>query len=54
MAKFELAELRKVHEEMAVALSKMNQKNKNTVEPVLNGLKQNVRYKYITTYQHDF
>ena len=42
MAKFELAELKKVHEEMAAALNKMKQQNKNTVDPVLNALRQNV------------
>ena len=42
MAKFELAELRKVHEELHESLDRMRKENRNMVEPVLNGLQQEV------------
>ena len=43
MAKFELAELRRIHEELKNDLEEMKNANTDLVEPVLNNLKQEVR-----------
>ena len=43
MAKFELAELRKIHEELTDALTNMRKENHGLVVPVINKLKQEVR-----------
>lgn len=42
MAKFELAEFKKVHEELNQSLARMQKENSELVEPVLNGLKAEV------------
>lgn len=42
MANFELQELQKMHEELTEALADMEKDNCNLVEPVLDGLKQEV------------
>ena len=42
MAKFELAEFKKVHEELNQSLARMQKENNELVEPVLNGLKAEV------------
>lgn len=42
MAKFELAEFKKVHEELNQSLERMKKENSELVEPVLNGLKAEV------------
>lgn len=43
MAKFELAELNRVHDELTVALASMKKENNNLVAPVMNRLRQEVR-----------
>mmetsp|Transcript_15813 Transcript_15813/g.23794 ORF Transcript_15813/g.23794 Transcript_15813/m.23794 type:complete len:931 (-) Transcript_15813:142-2934(-) len=42
MAKFELAEFKKVHEELNESLARMRKENSDLVEPVLNGLKEQI------------
>lgn len=42
MAKFELAEFKKVHEELCESLERMKTQNSQLVEPVLNGLREEV------------
>jgi len=42
MAKFELAELNRVHDELTVALASMRKENNNLVAPVMNRLRQEV------------
>lgn len=44
MAKFELFELRRVHEELQKSLQNMQKQNSQLVEPVLEGLKKEVRF----------
>lgn len=44
MAKFELFELKKVHEELKNALAHMKQQNSNLVDPVLDKLRKEVRF----------
>ena len=42
MANFELQELQKMHEELNESLDAMKKENNSLVEPVLNGLRQEV------------
>jgi uncharacterized protein (DUF3084 family) len=42
MAKFELAEFKKVHEELNQSLQRMQKENQDLVEPVLNSLRAEV------------
>jgi hypothetical protein len=42
MAKFELAEFKKVHEELNESLDRMKKENSQLVEPVLNSLRDQV------------
>ena len=42
MANFELQELQKMHEELNESLEAMKKENNSLVEPVLNGLRQEV------------
>jgi hypothetical protein len=44
MAKFELAESKKIYEELEQSLENMKLENKNLVEPVLTGLRTQVMY----------
>jgi hypothetical protein len=43
MTKFELQELKKVHHDLTDSLEKMRRDNRNLVEPILNGLRNEVR-----------
>jgi hypothetical protein len=47
MAKFELAEFKKVHEELNQSLARMKKENNELVEPVLNGLKEQVGFNVL-------
>ena len=50
MAKFEIFELRRVHEDLKNSLTLMKQQNSDLVDPVLNRLKQEVRIYFYITY----
>lgn len=50
MAKFEIFELRRVHEDLKNSLTLMKQQNSDLVDPVLNRLKQEVRIYFNITY----
>lgn len=45
MTKFELQELKKVHHDLTDSLDKMRRDNRNLVEPMLNGLRQEISQK---------
>lgn len=46
LAKFEIFELRRVHDELKSSLALMKQQNSDLVDPVLNRLKQEVEFEF--------
>jgi hypothetical protein len=45
VASFELQELQRMHEELTSSLEDMEKENNSLVEPILNGLRQQVNYE---------
>ncbi len=54
MAKFELSELKRVHEELTASLSNMRKENSNLVLPVIKSLEQEVFYSFYFIRFHSF